>query len=96
MAQPTPCLAPPLAPQLPSEIQVQLVQPGARPLAEAGPFFFLSVLTDGLIFGCAGSVLLHRLSLVAVRGAALRAVHGLLLAVASPVAEYRLLGSGLQ
>ena len=29
-------------------------------------------------------------------GAALHAVHGLLLAVASPVAEYRLLGSGLQ
>ena len=30
-----------LGPPLPSEIQVWLVQPGARPLAEVGPFFLL-------------------------------------------------------
>ena len=49
-AMPAPCYAsgwpsqhhalpPLLAPQLPSEIQVWLVQPGTRPLAKAGPFF---------------------------------------------------------
>ena len=89
-AMPAPCYAsgwpsqhhalpPLLAPQLPSEIQVWLVQPGTRPLAKAGPFFSLSVS-----LGCAGSVWLHRLSLLAVHGAALHAAHGPLLTVASP------------
>ena len=41
------------------------------------------------IFGCAGSLLLHRLPLVAVStGYSLVTVCGLLIAVASPVAEH--------
>ena len=49
---------------------------------------FLFIL---LTFGCAGSLLLHGLSLVVgSRGYPLVVVHGLLIAVASLVAEHRL------
>ena len=44
-----------------------------------------------VVFGCAGSLWLCRLSLVALSGGySLVVVHGLLIAVASPVAEHGL------
>ena len=55
--------------------------------------FFLHVYFYSFIFGCAGSSLLHGLSLVVVsRGYSLVAVCGLLTALASLVAEHGLQG----
>ena len=56
--------------------------------------FFLHVYFYLFIFGCAGSSLLHGLSLVVVsRGYSLVAVCGLLTALASLVAEHGLQGA---
>ena len=54
--------------------------------------FFVNYL---LIFGCAGSSLLTGFSLVATSGGySLVAMHGLLIAVASLIAEHRLRSCG--
>ena len=56
--------------------------------------YFFIIFKNNFIFGCAGSSLLCRLSLVAVnRGCSLVLVHWLLIAVASLVAEYKLYGT---
>ena len=60
----------------------------AKPLSVGRVVFFFENL---LIFGCPGSSLLSRLSLVSAnRGYSPVAVHGLLLVAASPAAERRL------
>ena len=56
--------------------------------------YFFIIFKNNFIFGCAGSSLLCRLSLVAVnRGCSLVLVHWLLIAVASLVAEHKLYGT---
>ena len=68
--------------------------PGLEPVspALAGGFFFFFFLINLFSFGCIGSLLLHTgFSLVGVdQGLLFVAVHGLLIVVASLVAEHRL------
>ena len=60
-------------------------------LLQCLPHLSIPYFLNLFLFGCPGSLMLHGLSLVAVsRGYSILALHGLLIAVASPDAEHRL------